>query len=65
MSTERIVITLADCPNPHETRPAIVRLRAVCKLLLKGYGLRCVSIVPAGPGGCPADGPEAEPPSKS
>lgn len=44
MPTDRIIITLADAAGPHEKRPAEVRLRAVLKLLLRGFGLRCVGI---------------------
>ena len=51
MSIQRtiIIITLADAASPHETRPPEIRLRAVLKLLLRGYGLRCVNIQPAVP----------------
>ena len=50
MSINRtITITLADAASPHETRPAEVRLRAVLKLLLRGYVLRSVNIQPAIP----------------
>lgn len=50
MSNNRtITITLADAASPHETRPPEIRLRAVLKLLLRGYGLRCVDIRPAVP----------------
>lgn len=49
MPAESYVITLADAPSPHENRPPEIRLRAVLKLLLRGYGLRCVGIRPAGP----------------
>jgi hypothetical protein len=36
MTTDRIVIKLADRPSPHETRPPEVRLRGLLKLMLRG-----------------------------
>ena len=41
---ESYVITIRDAANHHETRPAITRLRALLKLMLRGFGLRCVEI---------------------
>lgn len=49
MPTESFVVTLTDAPSPHENRPPEIRLRAVLKLLSRGYGLRCVGIRPADP----------------
>ena len=62
-----ITITLVDAPRPHENRPPEIRLRAVLKLLLRGYGLRCVNIRLADPDSEPeADNNSlADPPSKS
>lgn len=43
---ETYTITLTDAANRHETRPVAVRLQALLKLMLRGFGLRCTDIQP-------------------
>ena len=45
---ENYVITICDAANRHETRPVNIRLRALFKLMLRGFGLRCIDIRPTG-----------------
>ena len=47
MSGERFTITLEAVPR--DSRPASRRLRGALKTLLRGFGLRCVTINSAQP----------------
>lgn len=46
-SNESYVITIRDAATRHETRPVSIRVRSLLKLMLRGFGLRCVDIRPA------------------
>ena len=43
---ETYTITVTDAASHHETRPVVIRLRTLLKLMLRGFGLRCVEIRP-------------------
>lgn len=48
LDRDTYVITIRDAANRHETRPISIRLRTLLKLMLRGFGLRCTDIRPAG-----------------
>lgn len=41
---ERFIITVEAIPWKADDRPAIYRLRALLKTLIRGYGFRCVEL---------------------
>ena len=45
----RMTIVLVPDPSYRGPAPPIVRLRRALKLLLRAYGLRCVSVAPDAP----------------
>ncbi len=56
LDRETYVITICDAANRHETRPISIRLRTLLKLMLRGFGIRCVDIRPAGSVAKPTSG---------
>lgn len=48
LDRDTYVLTIRDAANRHETRPIRIRLRTLLKLMLRGFGLRCTDIRPAG-----------------
>lgn len=46
---EIYIVELTPIPWDRDTRPPIVRMRGALKMLLRGFGLRCVSFGPKPP----------------